>query len=146
MKQNCTGTTVVELVVVLLCGAVLLTIAVPGFDRLRDEWTLWGAAHLIRSSLQWGRMHAIASNGSLTFNIDPGGKGFSWADSETGERFEESVRIIPGAVRITSAPNKPLRFYPKGNAAPSGTYVVQGNAGRYRVVVAITGRIRLQRF
>jgi hypothetical protein len=139
------GTTVVEIMIVVLCGAIVLAAAAPGLHIIQREWALWGGAHMVESSLFWGRMHAISTNCPLLFEIDPDGRGFHWEDGETGERLDYSVWVLPGGVRIGSAPRRPLRFYPKGNAAPAGTYVVEGAAGRYKVVVAITGRIRLER-
>ena len=145
MWCNHSGATLLETTVVIACGAILLAIAVPNLDRLQQEWTLWGAAHLIESSLHWGRMHAISANTSLRFEVDSDGRGYHWADGETGARFEQSIRFLPGRVRIVSAPHKPLRFYPKANAAPAGTYIIQGDAGQYRVIVSVAGRIRIQR-
>lgn len=145
MSCHHSGATLLETVVVIACGAILLVIAVPNFDRLQQEWTLWGAAHLIESSLYWGRMHAVSANTSLAFEIDPDGRGYHWADGNTGARFDQSVRFLPGRVRIVSFPHRPLRFYPRANAAPAGTYIIRGPAGQYRVVVSVAGRIRLQR-
>ena len=145
MLRQASGATLLETVVVIACGAILLVIAVPNFDRLQQEWTLWGAAHLIESSLYWGRMHAVSANTSLAFEVDPDGRGYHWVDGYSGARFEETVRFLPGRVQIVSFPRRPLRFYPRANAVPAGTYIIQGSAGQYRVVVSAAGRIRLQR-
>ena len=139
------GATMVELLAVLACGAILLVIAAPGLETLQREWALWGGAHMVESSLFWGRMHAISSNGPLVFEVDPDGRGFHWEDAETGEKVDQSVWMLPGTVRITSMPRRSVRFYPKGNAAPAGTFVVENPAAQYRIVVAIPGRIRLER-
>jgi hypothetical protein len=48
-------------------------------------------------------------------------------------------------VRITAAPRRPLRFFQHGNAAPAGTYLLQGERGAFRVVVNPMGRIRIQK-
>jgi hypothetical protein len=139
------GTTVVEIMTVLVCGAIVLVMATPGLRTIQSEWALWGGAHMVESSLFWGRMHAISTNCPLRFEIDPDGRGFHWEDGETAERMDYSAWVLPGGIRITASPRRSLRFYPKGNAAPAGTYVVEGSAGKYRVVVAITGRIRIER-
>ncbi len=144
MKHHA-GTSLLELTVVIACGAILVAIAVPNFDQLQKLWSLWGTAHMIESSLQWGRMHAVSSNSSLMFEIDPGGGGFHWTDTETGLPYEESRRVLPGRIRIVSSPRRPLRFYPKANAAPAGTFIIQGDAGQYSVIVSLAGRIRIQR-
>ena len=143
--KTCAGSSLLELTVVIACGAILIAIAVPNIDQLQKQWTLWGEAHLVESSLQWGRMHAVAANCSPAFDVDPDGRGYHWTDPETGAPFEESRRVLPRSVRIVSSPRRPLRFYPRANAAPAGTFIIQGDAGQYSVIVSIAGRIRLQR-
>ncbi len=139
------GYGLVEMMIVLACAAVLLSAGIPNIFRLQQEWTLWGGARLLESSMQWGRMQAIAANTSLLFEVQDNGKKFYWADASTGEPYKASLRFLPGHVRIVAGPRRPLRFYQHGNAAPAGTYVVEGEAGSYSVVVAPGGRIRIQR-
>jgi Tfp pilus assembly protein FimT len=139
------GDTIAELMIVLACGAIILTLAAPGLEIIQREWALWGGAHMVESSLFWGRMHAISSNGPLRFEVDPDGRSFHWEDAESGEKLDQSVWVMPGTARITSMPRRSVRFYPKGNAAPAGTFVIENAAGKYKVVVAITGRIRIER-
>jgi hypothetical protein len=90
-------------------------------------------------------MHAIASNTPVIFGIDNARQGFFWTDAVSGERFLDSVRRLPRGIRITAAPRNPVRFYQHGNAAPAGTYTIEGDAGSYSVVVSPGGRIRLQK-
>jgi Tfp pilus assembly protein FimT len=134
-----------ELVVAVACMSLLVGVAVPNLHRLTQEWNLWGAAHLLESALQWGRMYAISANTSVVLQIDHGGARFYWADPRTRAAYESSIRNLPAGVRIVSSPRRPLRFFPRGNAAPAGTIVVRGKAGQYRVVVNPAGRIRVQR-
>jgi len=145
IRNSCRGFSLLEVVMVLACGTILIAIAVPNISRLQQEWTLWGAAHALESSLRWGRTHAVTANSSTMFAVDEDGKVFYWVDPESGARFESTVRHLPGQVRIVGSPKRSLRFYPRGNAAPAGTYILQGEAGFYRVVVSPVGRIRLQR-
>ncbi len=140
-----TGVTLIEVLIILSCAGVLLTVAVPNFNHLQQQWTLWGGAHLLESSLQWGRAHAVSANTSMMLTVEEGGRRFYWSDGYSGERLDGTIRDLPGHVRITSSPRRPLRFYQHGNAAPAGTYVVQSEAGSYHVVVSPGGRIRVQR-
>lgn len=133
-----------ELLFVLMLMGIMAGYAAPGVHRIRQEWSLYGSARMVESSLLWGRTHAIAANDSLAFIIDGNGRRFYWLTPE-GLRYENSVRYLPAGVCITQSPAKPLRFYQHGNAAPAGSYVIQGAAGKYRVVVNIMGRIRVQR-
>ena len=139
------GVTLAELVIVLTCVCLVLMATVPNIDRLHKRWQLWGAATVLESSLAWGRMNAVATNGSLLLQVDEDGGRFCWVDAVTGEELESTIRFLPGDVRIVSHPRRPLRFFPRGNAAPAGTYVLEGRAGQYRVIVNILGRVRIQK-
>jgi Tfp pilus assembly protein FimT len=139
------GYSLVELLAVVGCIAALLVTAVPKVSHWQKEWTLWGGARALETSLQWGRMHAIASNAPLLFEIDAGREKFYWTDPQSGDLYAGTIRQLSRGVRIASCPKRPLRFYPHGNAAPAGTYVIEGEAGSYSVVVSPGGRIRIQR-
>lgn len=143
--QTTEGYSLAELLVVLACLIALLSMAVPDIARLQKTWTLWGGMQSLESSLQWGRMHAIASNTPMLFEVSTDGQEFGWRDPDSGDRFEATFRHLGKDLRIVSAPRRPLRFYPRGNAAPAGTYVIEGDAESYSVVVAPGGRIRTQK-
>jgi Tfp pilus assembly protein FimT len=143
-RNQSSGVSYVELMVALTCIAVLAACAAPAFHGLSLEWNLRGAAELFEVSLLWGRMHAITANTSMVLVVEPGGRSFYWSDP-SGARYEESCRLLPAGTQIIAAPARPLRFYQHGNAAPAGTFVLQGTAGSYRIVVNPGGRIRAQR-
>jgi len=100
---------------------------------------------MMEASLQWGRNYAISSNTSTALIVGSDGRRFYWTDARTGERYGASERHLPGQVRISSSPRRPLRFYQRGNAVPAGTFVIQGEGGSYRVIVSPAGRIRTQK-
>jgi hypothetical protein len=139
------GYSLVELVIVLACATILLAAAIPNFAGLQKEWALWGGARMLEASMQWGRMHAIASNTPVIFEVDITMEKFNWTDAITGKCFVDSVRYLPRGIRIAAAPRRPVRFYQHGNAAPAGTYKIAGDAGSYSVVVTPGGRIRVKK-
>jgi len=139
------GFGVVELAVALAVGSVIVVSAVPRLNTMQQAWALWGGARLVESSLQWGRMRAIAANTSVAFQVSSDGRQFGWTDPVSGLQYEGTVRNLPSEVRIVDKPSTPLRFYQKGNAVPAGTYVIQNEAGTWRVIVSPSGRIRIQR-
>jgi type II secretory pathway pseudopilin PulG len=139
------GYSLVELLIAVACVSILLTAGVPGIAKLQHEWALWGAAKTLEASMQWGRMHAIASNAPVIFHTDDVLQEFYWADAASGEPFTGTLRRLPRGVRFVATPRRSLRFYAHGNAAPAGTYTLAGETGSYSVVVAPGGRIRTQK-
>ena len=145
MKQRKNGFSLSELLIVIAVIAIIAGFAIPNFVRIQKEWSLWGDARMVETSLQWGRMRAIASNSPVLFEVEEGGHRFMWRDPVTRDVFEGTVRDMGGGSRIVSAPRTPLRFYPRGNAVPSGTYRVEGKNGSYSIIVTPGGRIRVQK-
>jgi Tfp pilus assembly protein FimT len=139
------GFSLTESTIVLMCMIILMSAGIPVVSKLKSDWALWTAARMVETSLQWGRMHAISSNAPLLFDIDENQATFSWLDPISGNSFEGSMHRLPATVRFIAAPKRPLRFYQHGNAAPAGTYTVQGDAGSYSVIVSPGGRIRIQK-
>lgn len=139
------GFTLVECLVGLTLAGILVSAAAPPVRRLTHSFALWGGLRMVETSLRWGRSHAIAANTGLALIVDSDGRRFYWTDAHTGERYESTVRYLPPGIRIASSPRRPLRFFQRGNAVPAGTFVVQGEAGSWRVIVSPSGRIRTQR-
>jgi Tfp pilus assembly protein FimT len=145
ISRNEAGYSLIELVIVLACAATMITLAVPNISHLQTEWALWGSARSVENSLQWGRMHAIASNTPILFEVGENGSRFGWIDPESGDSYTESIRFLEHGIRITSSPKRSLRFYPQGYAVPAGTYVIQSDIGSCSVIVSPGGRIRFQK-
>lgn len=146
MRKKCSsGSSIAELLVVISCSAIILSLAAPGLHRMSGEWRLWGGVQLVVASLRWGKAHAIAANSSVLFDVDAGGRRFRCKDPESGAAFAASEREMPVGIVVASAPRSPVRFHSRGNAAPAGSYLITGPTASYRVVVNIMGRIRVQR-
>ncbi|NLT67252.1 MAG: hypothetical protein GXX84_11675 [Acidobacteria bacterium] len=145
MSRTQAGFSLTELVIVTACTATLLCAAVPNIHHLNKAWLLWGEVRSLEQSLQWGKMHAISANTPMLFEVDTEQQRYCWTDPVTGRSYLESERRLARGVEITSCPKRPLRFYQHGNAAPAGTYRIEGMAGSYSVIVSPGGRIRIQK-
>jgi type II secretory pathway pseudopilin PulG len=143
--EACGGYSLAELMAVLACIGVLCSAAMPSVAHWQKEWTLWGCTQSLETSLQWGRMHAISTNAPILFEIDAGRQKFYWKDPQSGDPYSETIRYLPRGVRIAGCPKRSLRFYQHGNAAPAGTFTLEGETGSYSVVVSPGGRIRIQK-
>ena len=139
------GYTLCELIIALACVTALLAATVPDVYHIQEEWRLWESAHVLRNSLQWGRMHAVSVNSSMMLQIEDNGRKLLWVESSSGIQYKNSEQHLPGRIRIVEFPKHPLHFHPRGNAVPGGTYKVQGNSGAYYVVVSPGGRIRIEK-
>ena len=145
MEINQAGLSLPELLIVIAIITIISTFAVQGVVHIQKKWSLWGSARMVETSLQWGRMRAISSNAPVLFEVDETGYRFMWRDPSTGEIFATTDRTVNNGSRIVSAPQTPLRFYPRGNAVPSGTYKIEGETGSYSIIVTPGGRIRFQK-
>jgi Tfp pilus assembly protein FimT len=143
-SERC-GYSLLECLIVFCFAAVMAAISVPGLYHLQQEWSLWGCARTVESSLRWGRAQAVASNTSLFFEVTGNGSRYCWTDAETGQKYINTLFRLPDGVRIASHPARPLRFYPHGYAVPAGTYVVRSTTGSYSIVVNPGGRVRINR-
>jgi type II secretory pathway pseudopilin PulG len=139
------GYSLAELIVVLACAAILFSAAAPSVAHWQKEWTLWECTRILEISLQWGRMHAISANAPILFEIDSSLQKFYWKDPQSGDLYAGTIRHLPRGVRVAKCPKRSLRFYQHGNAAPAGTYTLEGETGSYSVVVSPGGRIRIQK-
>ena len=52
---------------------------------------------------------------------------------------------LPTGVRFTQIPKKQITFYPRGNAAPAGTFHLENSRGSVKVIVAVSGRVRWEK-
>jgi len=139
------GFSLIECAIAITCAATLLLAAVPAVEHIHQAWALWTGTCLMETTLQWGRFHSISANASLMLEVNAEGTVAAWRDTEAGSVYGERVHYMPRGVRIVSAPSKPLRFFPRGNAAPAGSYVLNNGAGSFRVVVSPAGRIRVEK-
>ena len=145
LQARVQGYSLVEVVIVLACGAILLVVATPNLHHLQQEWALWESARVLETSLHWGRMYAISANAPIMFEVSEDGQRFYWVDPASGDKYENTDRHLSGQIRIVGFPKRPIRLYQHGNAVPAGTYILCGETGSYRVVVSPGGRIRLQK-
>ncbi|MEW6706158.1 MAG: GspH/FimT family pseudopilin [Pseudomonadota bacterium] len=155
------GVTLVEACVVLAVSTVILTAAAPAMRRLIDQQVLRGAAHELRTDLQFLRAAAVGRGRTLWLAVH-GSQGGSCYVLYAGERGDcscqadgsaacgpqaESLKVagfpMTGAVQLQASTGlfgiEPLR----GTVTPAATLKLIGRGGEaVHQVVNVMGRVR----
>lgn len=130
------GFTLIELIVVLTIAALVLTIAIPRFDRRPGRIELMASAREIAASLRLTRGRAIAENRPKSFIADIGNATF-------GVTEEGALRPLPRGIGLSlyttqdqevAASIGTIRFYPDGSSTGGGIALTQGKLS-YEVLV-----------
>lgn len=172
MKQS--GTTLLELLVVVAVSAILLTLAAPSFAAFVRNSQMTSAANALISALQLTRSEAIkrgsyavmcpsatGSSCASTGDWDQGWLVFHDANNNAGVDAGEAViltrQALPAGLRATSKGStaRYISYEPSGgtrqitNAFQSGTLTVCSESGSLdsarQIIISKTGRARSAR-
>lgn len=128
--------------VLLGTAAVLLSAAALSFSGFAEGIRLHRAAWEVGSRLNYARYKALAEGDPMRVRFTAGGyaverynpESQAWTPDRTGSF--ESVAV--------SANNTPM-FHPSGTVSHMATITLDNRRGRYRITIAITGRIKVVR-
>lgn len=136
--NNQRGFSLVELMVVMAVSAILLSVAAPSVWALFRSYRLESGAREVAGALQQARAQAITQNLSARVRFKTGTGGYRL---ETGESVV--MHQLPPRVRFGAVPAQGILFHSRGNAAPAGSVVLWSEDRARKVVVSISGRIRI---
>jgi prepilin-type N-terminal cleavage/methylation domain-containing protein len=136
------GFTLAETLASLFVLAVLLYAGSASFFRLIPKARLEAAVWEISSKLNEARNTALLEGVPVRWKAVSGGYILEKHVPEEGAWKRISGRSIPGAaVRANNSPT----FYPQGTVSNLATIYVENSRGRYRITMAITGRIKISK-
>lgn len=75
---NIRGVTLIELMIVIVIAAILLSIAVPAFQNTIDKNRLKAATESMYSSIQFAKTESIKRNRPIRVNFTTSGGGTTW--------------------------------------------------------------------
>lgn len=155
------GVTLIESSVTLSVLAVVVGLAAPSFDQMRQRRQLEGTAALLETDLQHARSLAVASNETVRMSFDSSGDATCYvvhtgAANACGCGADGAPSCVDGAVAHRAvrldAPGGPgvyanvrsIVFDPvKGTVTPTATLRVRARNGEaIHQVVNIMGRVR----
>ncbi len=121
------GFTLVELLVVLVILALVMSIATPVLFEANERGRLDGATAQVYDGLRRARSAAVTSGNPVTLDVRQLVK-------------DSAIEIISG---LPDAPNTPLIFYPDGSATRARFTFVLGEQRRSLSVDWLTGHAAL---
>jgi prepilin-type N-terminal cleavage/methylation domain-containing protein len=146
------GFSLAEMMVVILIGGILTTLAIPNFAQMRQGYRLRGAAREVFLILQRARMAAMKEN--TNYRIYIAGTSIVVHDDFDSDNVEDTGETITTTnlqsdfqgVSFSNGPSStsPLVFLPNGMASSAITVTVRNSAGKQQQVsVALGGRVRI---
>jgi prepilin-type N-terminal cleavage/methylation domain-containing protein len=137
------GYSLLETVVSLAILAILLGIASTSFLQLAPKYGLQNAVWEINSGLVNARYKAIFEGTAMRVKFNPSGYAIEKYDEEREIWRRERECFLKG---ISIQANNTPTFYPEGSVSNIASINVFNSWGRYRITLAISGRIKIVRF
>lgn len=139
------GTTLLELLVVLVIAGVTVLIVVPAFSRVRDRLAVESAAQALAGAHARARLVAVVErrNVLLTLAADSLVLHALESPADTVERWRSAGPSVEG-VTITGLPRR-IGYAPSGVSLgfANGTYTIARGSARRQVIVSRYGRVRI---
>lgn len=150
MRRRLSGLTLIELLVGLVVMTVLTSLAVPGFQGLREQSQIRSAGMAVYADLQLARSEAIKRNREVTVCFtNSGGANWSYAlhdsDDCSGSEIEKAYSEDYPSVDITASYSSgQLKFSPRRNNLADGNVEIKPSIYGPKMFVKTTktGRIR----
>jgi type IV fimbrial biogenesis protein FimT len=136
------GFTILEMVVTLAVLAMLIYLAATSFLNLAPKYRLEKAVWELGSALQSAKFKSIFEGVSIRVKLYSGSYALEKYDEGLGIWMPKEKHFLEG-VKV-EANNAPL-FTPDGMTSGLATITVGNSWGKYKITVAITGRIKTTR-
>jgi prepilin-type N-terminal cleavage/methylation domain-containing protein len=138
--QSRSGYTLIETLLVLLVVAFILALGASSFIHTIPKYRLQGAVWEVSARLNEARYTAILKGVPVRMRFSGSGYCLERHDPEGGAWLRLSGRSLEGV--SLQANNAPI-FHPQGTVSNLVTIWVENAWGRYKITLAITGRIKV---
>jgi len=136
------GFTLIEVLTTIMILGVLAGMAAFSFNRMAPKYQLMSAAREIHSQMNYARYQAVFSGTRVRIRFFSNGYTLERFDINSSAWITRPRNFIDH-VRI-EANNTPT-FHPIGTVSNLASVYISNSAGRFRISLAISGRIRVQR-
>lgn len=136
------GFTLVEAALAVAISALFLLAAASGVAGFEARYRLLSGVWEVESVVNAARFGAAARGEAVRVRFSGARVYLERRPAEDASWTPFETRILPGVwVEANAAPV----FLPRGTVAPLATIQVWNRAGRYRITIAITGRLKARR-
>lgn len=139
------GFTLLELLVVLVIGVLLVSLAPPLLSGLSGASELRGAARQLAAGLRSARNEAVSRQREATLTLDLDRRRFGVTGDPREITLPEglALRLYTAQAEVVDAATGGIRFFPDGSST-GGSITVSGANRAYRVTVDwLTGAITI---
>lgn len=134
------GFSLMETIIALLVVALIAVVASTSFLSYAPKYRLLGAVREVHSRLNYARYKAIFEGKKFRLRFESNGYAIERYNEDKKEWKREAWSSLEG-VKI-QANNNPV-FHPQGTVSNLASIIISNSWGKYRISIAISGRIKV---
>lgn len=139
LKKQEQGFSLFELAIVLLILSFLIYPSAASFMNLAPKYRLEKTVWEIRSNLNLARYKALWKGRPIRLRFDSNYFTLESYDEDKKKWKLEQSHVLEGVT--VQANNSPI-FYPQGTVSSMATILVSNSWGKYKITIAISGRVK----
>lgn len=136
------GFTLLEILIAVLILGVILSLGAFSFNRMAPKYQLMAAAREIHSQMNYARYRAVFSGTRIRIRFFSNGYSLESFDHLSGDWIARPRNFID---HVWIEANNTPTFHPLGTVSNLASIYISNSSGRFRISLAISGRIRVQR-
>jgi len=140
-SENCKrGFSLMEAVVALAILAIMVGLASISFLNLAPKYRLKNAVREINSRMNYARYKAIFDGIKVRIKFDQHSYAIEIYDEDRNEWKREREYFLNG---VTLQANNSPTFHPAGTVSNLASIYISNSWGKYKITLAISGRIKI---
>lgn len=139
VQKTRAGFSLLETIIALLVVALIAVAASTSFLSYAPKYRLLSAVRKVHSRLNYARYKAIFEGTKVRLKFEPSGYTIEKYDEDKKEWKSETRSTLEGVT--IQANNNPV-FHPQGTVSNLASIIISNSWGKYRITLAISGRIK----
>lgn len=138
MKQK--GYSLIEITLALFLIAVIIGLGSISFLHTSPKYKLLNAVREIHSRMNYARYKAIFSGNKIRLRFEPDNYAIERYDASEEQWIREMIHFLEG---VNVEANNTPTFHPRGTVSNLTSILVFNSWGKYKISLAISGRIKV---